>query len=75
MNEYFKAEGVNILEFQMLIFNRWGELIKTLNSLDESWDGTYKGVEVEDGVYVWQVRYIDLNEDPYTLRGHVVVLN
>lgn len=73
-NQIFKAEGKNILEFQMLIFNRWGELIKTLNSLDEGWDGTYKGVKVKDDVYVWQVRYLDIMENPHTVRGHVVVL-
>jgi gliding motility-associated-like protein len=73
-NQYFKAEGLNILEFKMLIFNRWGELIKTLNNLEESWDGTYQGVQVKDDVYIWQIRYIDLKEDPHTLRGHVTVL-
>jgi gliding motility-associated-like protein len=73
-NEYFKAEGVNILDFEMLIFNRWGELIKRLSSLDDSWDGTYKGIAVKDDVYIWQVRYWDLNGDPHELRGHVTCL-
>lgn len=73
-NNYFKAEALNVIEFQMLIFNRWGELIKTLNSVDESWDGTYHGVLVKDDVYVWQIRYVDINQIAHTLRGHVVVL-
>jgi gliding motility-associated-like protein len=73
-NQYFKAQGLNIIEFEMLIFNRWGEIVKTLSSLDESWDGTYNGVPVKDDVYVWQVRYVDLKNDPHTLRGHVTVL-
>ena len=63
-----------IIEFEMLIFNRWGELIKTLPNLDVSWDGTYKGVPVVDDVYIWQIRYVDLKNDPHTLRGHVTVL-
>lgn len=73
-NEYFKAQGLNIIEFEMLIFNRWGELVKTLTDLDQSWDGTYKGVLVKDDVYIWQIRYVDLDEDPHVLRGHVTVL-
>jgi gliding motility-associated-like protein len=73
-NNYFKAQGVNIIEFEMLIFNRWGEIVKTLSSLDQNWDGTYHGVPVKDDVYVWQVRYVDLKEDAHTLRGHVTVL-
>ncbi|UKN00900.1 T9SS type B sorting domain-containing protein [Paracrocinitomix mangrovi] len=74
INPYFKAEVLNVIDFEMLIFNRWGELIKTLNSADEYWDGTYHGVLVKDDVYIWQVRYIDINNDPHTLRGHVTVL-
>ncbi|MBD3636151.1 MAG: gliding motility-associated C-terminal domain-containing protein [Crocinitomicaceae bacterium] len=73
-NNYFKAEALNIKEFQMLIFNRWGELIKTLNSVDEKWDGSYNGTLVPDGVYVWQVRFVDLSDTPHIMRGHIVVL-
>lgn len=73
-NEYFKAQGLNILEFEMLIFNRWGELIHKLTDLDQSWDGTYRGIPVKDDVYIWQVTYHDLEGNPYTLRGHVTCL-
>ena len=73
-NNGFKAEALNIIEFEMNIFNRWGELIATLNSPDESWDGTYNGVLVKDDVYVWQIHYVDINNDPHVLRGHVTVL-
>lgn len=73
-NNVFKAEALNIQEFEMLIFNRWGELIKTLHHQDESWDGSYNGVQVLDDVYVWQVRYVDLKNIAHTLRGHVTVL-
>lgn len=73
-NNTFFAQGVNILEFEMLIFNRWGELIKTMSSLEDSWDGSYNGSMVKDDVYIWQVRYVDLKEDVHTLRGHVTVL-
>ena len=73
-NQYFKAQALNIQEFEMLIFNRWGELIKTLPNLDVSWDGTYNGIPVVDDVYIWQVRYVDLKNEPHMLRGHVTVL-
>jgi gliding motility-associated-like protein len=34
----------------MKIFNRWGELI---HSSPEPWDGTYQGVAVPEGVYIY----------------------
>jgi gliding motility-associated-like protein len=73
-NNVFKAEGLNILSYQMYIFNRWGELVKTLNSIDESWDGSYQGSLVLDDVYIWQIKYIDLKNTAHVLRGHVTVL-
>ena len=73
-NNYFQAIAHNIIEFEMLIFNRWGELIYTMDDIDDKWNGSYNGNLVLDDVYVWQIRYTDLNEDPHVLRGHVTVL-
>lgn len=74
INNVFKAEGGNIKTFEMLIFNRWGELVYTLNDISESWDGTYKGVPCQDGTYTWKVKYTDYFDKEYKLVGHVNVL-
>jgi len=55
----------------MLIFNRWGEIICTLNSINEFWDGTFKGKECQDGTYVWKLIYQDFTQRAYQLTGHV----
>jgi len=73
-NPFFKAEGGNIKTFEMLIFNRWGQLIYTLNDLSESWDGTYEGTPCQDGTYVWKVTLTDFNDVEQELTGHVNLL-
>lgn len=73
-NNVFRAIAHNISEFEMLIFNRWGEVIYTMNSLDDYWDGSYQGALVLDDVYVWQIVYSDLKGIAHELRGHVVLL-
>jgi gliding motility-associated-like protein len=73
-NNTFFAVTHNILTFEMLIFNRWGEVVYSTSSIDHMWDGTYNGVKVLDDVYVWQIIYTDLQENRYELRGHVTVL-
>lgn len=73
-NNLFRAIAHNIDEFQMLIFDRWGEIIYTMDNLEDSWDGSYRGSLVVDDVYVWQIVYTDLKGMPHELRGHVVVL-
>ncbi|NOQ73819.1 MAG: T9SS type B sorting domain-containing protein [Crocinitomix sp.] len=73
-NNVFRAIAHNIDEFEMLIFNRWGELIYQMEDLDDYWDGSYNNSLVTDDVYVWQIVYTDLKGIAHELRGHVVLL-
>jgi large repetitive protein len=63
----FKAKGTGIKEWQMQVFNNFGELVWETTKLDnngspvEGWDGTYKGLPAQQGVYVWQVSATLLN--------------
>jgi gliding motility-associated-like protein len=59
---------------ECLIFNRWGELIKTLNSTEEFWDGTYRGRVCQDGTYTWKLTYVDFLNHKHQLTGHVNLL-
>lgn len=73
-NELFKAMGGNIKSFEMTIYNRWGEKIATLVSLDDSWDGTYKDLPCPDGTYVWNIKYTDLKGNEKKMVGHINLL-
>lgn len=61
-NEVWKPIGYNIQEYELTIFNRWGEMIFHSKRLDFGWDGTYKGKTVENGVYVWNISYVQNGE-------------
>jgi gliding motility-associated-like protein len=74
MNDFFGAKGGNFATFELLIFNRWGELIFEGQHIDDWWDGKYKGELVQDGVYVWKIRYEDFNGNIEVLYGHVTSL-
>lgn len=47
----------NILEMNLKIFSRWGELIYTSTNIDDGWNGTYKGKDLPSDIYVWIVEY------------------
>jgi len=74
VNPVFRAYGGNVNTFEMLIFNRWGELIHTISEFTGSWDGTYNGVECQDGTYVWKATFTDFTDKEYSLEGHVNLL-
>jgi gliding motility-associated-like protein len=66
------TSGYDPMQFEMVIYNRWGqELIRSLNP-NEYWDGTYNGVICTEGVYIWKITYVvpESNESK-TISGHV----
>lgn len=77
INEYFVPviNGEDPLNYEFFIFDRWGELIFSSETPGMGWDGTYKGVQVYQDVYVWRLIVRDETmgqEHEYT--GHVTVL-
>jgi gliding motility-associated-like protein len=77
-NELFKAYGTNITEFQMLIFNRWGEKIFESNDLDKGWNGKYRNNEgaalSQEDVYVCKVMYKDIRYKTHYYYGTVTIV-
>ncbi len=64
LNDYFEVFGKHALDFEMQIFDRWGQIMYQINTSDieslsqeDFWDGTYKGKQVPTGAYVWIIRY------------------
>ncbi|SDH04285.1 gliding motility-associated C-terminal domain-containing protein [Chitinophaga filiformis] len=44
-------------DYDLRIYNRWGELIFLSKDQKTGWDGRYKGALVENGTYVWMLTY------------------
>jgi gliding motility-associated-like protein len=74
INDFFAVEGGNIEYFNMLIFNRWGEVVFETNDFDSQWDGTYNGQKCKDGTYIWKIRYEDTAGNREEIVGHVNLL-
>ncbi|MCX6270127.1 MAG: DNRLRE domain-containing protein [Bacteroidetes bacterium] len=66
-NPYFLPKYKNITDYEMVVYNRWGQLIFTTHDLDNGWDGTYKGSECAVGVYFYMATFT-LNRDLHPVR-------
>ncbi|MEO0894813.1 MAG: gliding motility-associated C-terminal domain-containing protein [Bacteroidota bacterium] len=74
INDEFYAVGVGVLSMKIDIFDRWGRHLRTLNSLEETWDGKNQlGNPVQEGVYVWKLEAI-LNDQVRVDRVGTVTL-
>lgn len=74
LNDIFNVYGQYINEFEMDIFNRWGELMYTTNNLDQGWDGTFKGNPMPEGTYTFIARIKDLAGRSLKRSGSILLL-
>ena len=56
-NDIFFGEGINIEDYEMYIFDRWGEEIFHTSDMHEGWDGTINGRPCQVDVYVYKIYY------------------
>ncbi|MFZ5553696.1 MAG: SBBP repeat-containing protein [Bacteroidota bacterium] len=73
INDVFTATGININDFKMYIFNRWGELIFTSENLYYGWSGVPDGGNevAQIDTYVYKIFYKDYSNMPHSFIGHV----
>ena len=74
-NEYFKpifTSGYDPYDYDLFIFNRWGEIVWESHDSSVGWDGTYGGKLVQDGTYTWRIEFKTTETDERRLiTGHV----
>jgi gliding motility-associated-like protein len=79
-NQTFKpifTAGFDPYDFNLKIFNRWGELIFESYNHEVGWNGTYKAAEgtCSDGVYAWTIEFKTTSTDARKkIQGHVVLM-
>lgn len=71
MNETFVAKGLEVKNFNINIYNRWGQLVFSSNDMNNGWDGTYQGQMCQSGVFTYKITF-DMNEISGELKHKVV---
>ncbi len=68
----FEPVGFGIKDYDMKIFNRWGELVFEKSNM--GWNGKYTGRVVENGLYVYMISARGFREgQKYNRKGTVMV--
>lgn len=73
-NVYSIIVGKNIKSLNFTIFDRWGNVIIETDNRDFTWDGTYKNIPCNSGIYAYQamVEYVDGKKE--ILNGNITLL-
>ncbi len=73
LNDKFTAKGIQVSEFRMRIFDRWGEKLFETNDMANGWDGTFKGADLKDDNYTWIIDYSTTKSKGKTITGQVTL--
>ena len=68
------SENVDPYQYDLTLFDRWGETIWESHNLSVGWDGTYgqDGLKVQDGIYTYKIVYkLKTTAKHELLTGHV----
>jgi gliding motility-associated-like protein len=76
-NHYFQpvmSSGIDVVSYNLIIYNRWGENVFESNDINTGWDGTYKNEACPNGVYTYKIFFIEKENDrKHEVVGHVTL--
>ncbi|MCT4560002.1 MAG: gliding motility-associated C-terminal domain-containing protein [Crocinitomicaceae bacterium] len=71
----FVTAGLDISEFEMSVYDRWGALLWQSNDPTAEWDGTFNGKLLPQGTYSWACKIQEVTkENPRILYGNVLII-
>ena len=82
LNDIFEAYGVGIVEFNMMVFNRWGELVFESSKIEHQldglhmgrWDGMYKSIPCQEDIYSYAIKYKGIKSTRKVIYGKILLI-
>ncbi len=77
LNDVFHPKGFGIVEYELNIFDRWGEKVFSTKKFEEGWNGSFQGRSqnsCEEGVYTWLINCTSVFGKSHELKGHVTLM-
>ena len=72
---FYPAVAVgDLIEYEMLIYNRWGNLLFDTKEAERGWDGYYNGALCPQDVYIWKIRCHFKSGSIVTKTGDVTLI-
>jgi large repetitive protein len=77
LNDTFgpKGIGIDVNNYEFLVFDRWGNMLFNTKDLQKGWDGRVNGGDiVQQDVYVWKIVLKDKYDITHQYIGHVTIV-
>ncbi len=74
VNDYYLITGDCVVEFEIVIFNRWGAIVFKSNNINDKWNGIHNKESVSEGVYSYVITYKKSNsKGPVKKAGTITI--
>ena len=73
-NDILYVESNVAYDVDLKIYDRWGELVFETINLSNGWDGTFKGKDVDPGVFVYHLVITCYNKEIFRKKGNITVI-
>lgn len=75
LNDLLRVLPTRIQDFELRIYNRWGELLyENLGMFNQGWDGTYDGEPQDAGVYTYFIKATGMDGRTIRQSGNITLL-
>lgn len=74
LNDTYMIAGIGIEEFEMIIYDRWGNLIYKTNDMTKGWNGKHHGLACSNGIYICQVTVKSFEQKTETKYQNITLI-
>jgi gliding motility-associated-like protein len=74
LNDYFGPLGKVPEGFRLQVFNRYGETVFTSSTMNNRWDGRYKGSLQPMGTFIYVVIFQDIRRQQHQQKGYFTLI-
>ncbi len=73
-NDIFFVYGTAFNQFELKIYDQWGEMITKINDTSTGWDGTFKGKEMNSDVYLYKLNGLCKTTGEVVIKSGTIAL-
>ena len=74
LNDLLYVRGEVVESVHFAIYDRWGECVFETYNQQQGWDGTFKGKDCDQGVYVYYVEVYCIGKLKSLIKGNVTLI-
>ncbi|HWY10863.1 MAG TPA: gliding motility-associated C-terminal domain-containing protein [Bacteroidia bacterium] len=81
LNDVFQPKGFGVTQYELNIYDRWGERMFHTKNFEDGWNGTKQAnhdvtydIKIEEGVYTWLIDCTDVFGKAHELKGHITLI-